>query len=350
MKETDMGQGAIGSQEGAGEGAAACPPARPPEADAGLCVELESLSQTARVRIDLGDLLRDAQHTDPEAARSQAQAADMPEAGSDFLGFRLLEELGRGAFGRVFLAQQGDLANRLVALKVSANLRGESQTLAQLQHTNIVPVYSVHQTPAFQAVCMPYFGPTTLADVLKDLKGRKSLPGSGKHFVSTLNDRKSMSRPPGPDRPADEPSEDAAELAPPAPRAPAAGKTTLALETLERLSYVEAVLWLGSRLADGLAHAHERGVVHRDLKPANVLLTDDGQPMLLDFNLSQDDKLSSADSAERVGGTLPYMAPEHLEAFRGQPLAVDGRSDLYALGLILFEPLTGRHPFPLRAA
>src|SRR5262249_54101680 len=148
MKETDMGQEAAARHAGAGEGAAACPPARPPEADAGLQVELKSLSQTARVRIDLGDLLRDAQHTDPEAARRQAQAADMPEAGSDFLGFRLLEELGRGAFGRVFLAQQGDLANRLVALKVSANLRGESQTLAQLQHTNIVPVYSVHQTPA----------------------------------------------------------------------------------------------------------------------------------------------------------------------------------------------------------
>jgi tetratricopeptide (TPR) repeat protein len=100
-----------------------------------------------------------------------------------------------------------------------------------------------------------------------------------------------------------------------------------------------------ARLADGLAHAHERGVVHRDLKPANVLLTDDGQPMLLDFNLSEDPR-RQASAAARVGGTLPYMAPEQLEAFQTGRRAVDGRSDLYALGLIGFELLTGRYPFP----
>src|SRR5262249_7179246 len=109
-------------------------------------------------------------------------AARMPGAGDDFLGFRLLEELGRGAFGRVFLARQGDLADRQVVLKISADLHGESQTLAQLQHTNIVPVYSVHRARPFQAVCMPYFGATTLADVLKRLHEEPSLPDSGKHL------------------------------------------------------------------------------------------------------------------------------------------------------------------------
>ena len=79
----------------------------------------------------------------------------------------LVEELGRGAFGRVFLARQGDLADRPVALKVGDRLFGESQTLAQLQHTNIVPIYSLHRAGPFQAVCMPYFGRTTLADVLQ---------------------------------------------------------------------------------------------------------------------------------------------------------------------------------------
>jgi serine/threonine protein kinase len=62
------------------------------------------------------------------------------------------------------------------------------------------------------------------------------------------------------------------------------------LDLLERMSYVNAVLWIGARLADGLAHAHERGILHRDLKPGNILLTDEGQPMLLDFNLSEDTK------------------------------------------------------------
>src|SRR5207245_9476208 len=119
-------------------------------------------------------------------------------------------------------------------------------------------------------------------------------------------------------------------------------------EVLQGLSYVDAVLWIGSRLADGLAHAHERGILHRDLKPANVLLTDDGQPMLLDFNLSTDTKRagsSVAQAAAQAGGTLPFMAPEQLQAYQAQTCSLNYTSDLYALGVILFELLTGRHPF-----
>src|SRR5262249_14981826 len=112
-------------------------------------------------------------------------------------------------------------------------------------------------------------------------------------------------------------------------------------------SYVEAVLWLGSRLADGLAHAPERGILHRDLKPANVLLTDEGQPMLLDFNLAEDTKLRGSVTAAMLGGTLPYMSPEQLAAFQGESRQLDGRTDVYSFGVILHELLTGRHPFPI---
>src|SRR3954447_9458501 len=97
---------------------------------------------------------------------------DLPELGRPFLGFLLLAELGRGTFGRVYLARQGDLADRLVALKVSTETLGESQKLARLQHTNVVPIYSLHGGATLRAVCMPYLGPTTLADVLHDL-GRR---------------------------------------------------------------------------------------------------------------------------------------------------------------------------------
>jgi tetratricopeptide (TPR) repeat protein len=114
------------------------------------------------------------------------------------------------------------------------------------------------------------------------------------------------------------------------------------------MGYTEAVLWLGARLADGLAHAHERGILHGDLKPANVLLSDDGRPMLLDFNLSEDTKLRGRASAALVGGTLPYMAPEQLAAFRDGKQRSDPRSDVYALGLLLYELLCGEHPFPVR--
>src|SRR5207249_6846654 len=112
---------------------------------------------------------------------------------------------------------------------------------------------------------------------------------------------------------------------------PLAGGPQATLKRLEGLSYVEAVVWLGCCLADGLAHAHERGILHRDLKPANILLTDEGQPMLLDFNLAEDTKVRGSASAAYVGGTIPYMAPEQLAAFRGRKIAVDERSDLFAL-------------------
>ena len=112
--------------------------------------------------------------------------AKFPEPGTTFLGFRLVEEMGRGAFGRVYLALQGDLAARPVALKVAWDVTGESQTLAQMQHTNIVPIYSVHRKGPFQAVCMPFFGRTTLADVVRYLGGRRGLPNSGRELRSTL--------------------------------------------------------------------------------------------------------------------------------------------------------------------
>jgi len=99
---------------------------------------------------------------------------------------------------------------------------------------------------------------------------------------------------------------------------------------------------------DGLAHAHDRGILHRDLKPANILFSDDGEPLLLDFNLAEDTKVLLRASVALVGGTLPYMAPEQLEAFRDGRPAVDPRSDVYAMGVILHELLTGRRPFPDR--
>ena len=104
-------------------------------------------------------------------------------------------------------------------------------------------------------------------------------------------------------------------------------------------------------MADGLNHAHERGIFHRDLKPANILLKDDGQPMLLDFNLADTGNLRNSEAGARIGGTLPYMAPEQIRAFHelanSHPL--DGRGDIYSLGLILFELLAGRPAFPAHA-
>lgn len=275
----------------------------------------------------LSGLSLELYRSDPLLAEEVAcAAAALPEAGADFLGFRLIAVLGQGAFARVFLAQEGKLANRFVALKVTAALFNESQQLAQLQHTNIVPIYSVHQSGPLMAVCMPYLGATTLADVLKHLPERGAMPNSGAVLVAAMRAR----RPP-------QGLPDAAGIRPP----------NAFIQRLETCTFVEAVLELALRLAEGLIHAHERGIVHHDIKPANILLADDGQPLLLDFNLSADTKVNSSLPSARLGGTLPYMAPEHLEAFSGERRSLDARSDLYALGIILYEVLTGRHPFPL---
>ena len=192
-----------------------------------------------------------------------------------------------------------------------------------MRHPNIVPVYSVHHREPFQVVCMPYLGWTTLHDVLKSVQRLDALPKSGSVFAKAI------------------------KKAPVS--APAVPSTdTPAMAKVARLSYVEAVVWLAAELADGLAHAHEQGIVHHDLKPANILLTDDGKPMLLDFNAAEDTKRCPEAATWWVAGTWPYMAPEQIAAVQGADATVDSRCDLFAFGVILFELLTGRYPFNCR--
>lgn len=239
----------------------------------------------------------------------------------------LLSKLGEGAQGRVFLARQRSLADRPVVIKVTSCDGGEHLSLARLQHTHIVPLYWVQDDPARdrRTLCMPYFGTVTLAKLLTELRGKPSEQRSGQDIIDVLDRAGTAAR---------------AEL-------PARGP---ARQALAGATYSQALAWAGACLADALHYAHEHGLVHLDLKPSNVLLAADGQPMLLDFHLAREPVRPGGTPPRNLGGTPYWMSPEQraaLEALRdgrAPTAAVDGRSDIYSLGLILYQALGGPIP------
>ena len=355
----------------------------------------------------------------PQATRSAANAStwvqpkttprdpdavepEFPKPGQELGGFRLVSELGRGAFARVYLAEELLLAERQVALKVSEALGDEPQALARLQHAHIVPIHSVHDDPksGYRLLCMPYLGGANLAQVL-ELAGHSHVSHTqGRSLVEALDQlaqdapptahalvfppsrsRNSMRtgwsrvlqgsrRPHAATRGIGAPTRvrsalarylsrlahprSASMLACDEPIEPGAipAEEQPARRFFRSNSFVRTTVWIIARLAEALEHAHARGLLHRDLKPSNILIAADGTPMLLDFNLSElaADAAAADAPRARVGGTLPYMAPEHIDAFnpkgKTHPSAVDERSDLYGLGLICYEMLAGHHPFP----
>jgi tetratricopeptide (TPR) repeat protein len=214
--------------------------------------------------------------------------------------YRLKERLGRGAMGEVWLAQDSRL-HRPVALKMlpaeaagdaeaSARLLREARVASVLSHPNVAVVYDVGET---------------------EVEGRRT------SFV-------------------------AMELV--------RGKTLSQLLEAGPLQPA-AVLPIARQVAEALAAAHAQGIVHRDVKPGNIMLGERGLVKVLDFGLARYAPPASEDSATWSGehgalasaalaGTLAYMSPEQL---RGGPL--DGRSDAFALGVVLYELLAGTRPF-----
>jgi tetratricopeptide (TPR) repeat protein len=193
---------------------------------------------------------------------------------------------------------------------------------------------------------MPYLGGATLTDVLKKLWADSPRPISGEQLVRALESVE------GPKfstfkRKTNQPLETATPEGPPAPVESPGEEAMTPLAALRELSYEYAVAWIVAHIADGLHHAHQRGILHRDIKPSNILISADGQPLLLDFNLSQPDDADPEQTT--VGGTLAYMSAEHLRALNGGTpeliRLVDRRSDIYSLGMVLAEMITGRCPF-----
>ncbi|MBC7300158.1 MAG: serine/threonine protein kinase [Nocardia sp.] len=243
--------------------------------------------------------------------------------------FELLTELGAGAFARVFLARQRSM-QRLVAVKISADSGTEPQTLAQLDHAYIVRVFDQlvldppeDGAPGVRLLYMQFLPGGTLLGVLRWVRATPPADRTGRLLLDAIDAAMAEK---GEIRPAD--SSVRAEIA--------------------DLSWPDTVAWLGRRLASALDHAADRGVLHRDVKPANVLLTAEGVPKLADFNIS----FSETDGTSPLsyfGGSLAYMSPEQLEASHPghdrSAADLEARSDLFSLGVLLWELLTGTKPF-----
>lgn len=235
--------------------------------------------------------------------------------------FAMVEELGRGALARVYLCRQLGVGDRQVVVKMAGDGAYEADTLGKLKHPHIIPVYAVEVDAAsmVSAICMPFYGRSTLCDVLDFAWGIAAPPKSSLPVYRA-----------------------ARRLCSPTDAYESAG----VLQRPSWRTFVNQVIQIGVDLAGALEHAHANGVRHDDLKPSNVLITNDGHPLLMDFNLANDIRRPGF----MTGGTLPYMSPEQLGAAvlgESSVESIDFRSDVFSLGAILYELLTGQLPFDL---
>jgi serine/threonine protein kinase/WD40 repeat protein len=214
------------------------------------------------------------------------------EAGQAFGPYRIERELGRGGMGVVYEAVHQALGKR-VALKVLPLLADqgasqlerflrEAQTAAGLHHTNIVPVFDIGQADG-----LPYYA-------------MQLIPGRGLDQV--LADRRDLGA----------------------------------------ADWFRQVAGFGVQAAEGLAYAHQRGVIHRDIKPSNLLLDEQGVVWITDFGLARRADDAALTQSGALVGTPRYMSPEQAQAAR-RP--VDHRTDVYSLGATLYELVTRRAPF-----
>ncbi|MCC9606209.1 serine/threonine-protein kinase [Blastopirellula sp. JC732] len=297
---------------------------------------------------------------------------EIPETIGDF---RVLEMIGRGGMGVVYEAEQESLG-RTVAIKVLIDhfsdspqavrrFRREAQAAARLQHPNIVAVFGVGQWERKHYYAMQYIAGRSLDRILAELNALRGTDSKGQDAddlgsATNVDDELAAEIAVALKQGRFEPSLAAKKVtAPPsvsklsptsptvgAPSSPAAEVTSSALgETREvasvRLSrdYWRSVAGIGVQAANAMHYAHQQGVLHRDIKPGNLMLDNSGRAWLMDFGLAK--LLDEADltTPGDVVGTLRYMAPEQLEG------RATTQTDIYSLGLTLYELLTLRPAF-----
>jgi eukaryotic-like serine/threonine-protein kinase len=240
-----------------------------------------------------------------------APAPEWPEIGAMLEGLELRAELGRGAFGRAYLAYDPAI-RRLRALKLTPGGTAEAQLIGGLSHPHVIDVCWARRSDRRTTVCMPFVGSCTLADVIA---GAGEMPESAQTILD----------------------------------AAAADENEVPLDTRSKPvvrandSYLVGACAVAARIAAAVDYLHRNNVVHGDLKPSNVVIEPGGSPRLIDFNLA-----AGEESPTALRGTPAYMAPELLDATMSGGCAAEingAKADLFALGVLLVELLTGRHPY-----
>jgi WD40 repeat protein/serine/threonine protein kinase len=298
--------------------------------------------------------------------------------------FRILREVGKGGMGIVYEAEQVSLG-RQVALKVlplsllldaraKRRFEREAKAAAKLHHTNIVPVFGVGEQDGMPYYVMQFIQGLGLDEVLNELKklqpahaktgpfvggemrvSRKELsPAKMARSLLTgefqwTNDENGVGAAAAP-----------AEAAPKEPERPDTARSpslsdsfTLSSSSVvlpgrsrdgskdkhKKLTYWQSVASIGVQVAEALEYAHKQGILHRDVKPSNLLLDTQGTVWVTDFGLAKADDQQNLTHTGDILGTVRYMPPE---AFEGRS---DARSDVYSLGLTLYEMLAFRPAF-----
>lgn len=248
--------------------------------------------------------------------------------------YKLIEVIGTGGMGTVW--RGNDRFGNILAIKILNSsqtvtegqlrrFRREAEIMARLPHRNICRVYELNEFDGIQYIAMEFVDGVPLSDLLYE-----KTPGEPSSGTNGESDLRELIRSVRSARSASDPNPDGADP-PPRPK-----------ET--RILPIEQTLSLVLKVCDAVQFAHEHGVLHRDLKPGNILLREDGEPLVADFGLA---KLKSSEGSRslsltgHVVGTLENMAPEQAESSKD----VDERADVYSIGTILYQMLSGRRHF-----